>query len=201
MAWSWTTYIVSVAAVAVSGYAAWREGNWRRRPGLAMGFADHGGMWDDVILLPFANAAIVPYLTIGPWLIATLALSAAASIAIHVHWYRGDRDTHSPEHMWPGRPHGTWHLDLSVAGWLHVLYVIGELTLLGGFLVHDMPRLVVLLVAAIFTIHVPIGLLQPRWFVTGRLASLAEQPLLLPCLVMLWLVVAIKWGGWSGWGG
>jgi hypothetical protein len=94
--------------------------------------------------------------------------------------------------MWPLRPHGSWHLDLSTAGWLHVLYVIGELTLLVGFLVHDMPSLVVLLVAAIFTIHVPIGLLQPRWFMTGRMAGLAEQPLLLPCLLALWIVTALK---------
>lgn len=192
MAWSWTAYFVSVAAVAVSGYAAWREGNWRRRPGLAMGFADHGGMWDDVILLPFANAAIVPHLTVGAWLAVALAAAALASAVVHIHWYRGDRDELALEHMWPLRSHGSWHLDLSTAGWLHVLYVIGELTLLVGFLVHDMPRLVVLLVAAIFTIHVPIGLLQPRWFVTGRLAGLAEHPLLLPCLVALWIVTAVK---------
>jgi hypothetical protein len=195
---SWTTYVVSVIAVVVSGLAAWREGNWRRRPGLAMGFADHGGMWDDLILLPFANAVVVPHLTVGPWLVTAIVLSTLASVAVHIHWYRGDRDTHSPEHMWPTRPHGTWHLDLSAAGWLHVFYVIGELTLLVGFLVHDMPRLVVLLVAGVFTIHVPIGLLQPRWFVSGRIASLAEQPLLIPCLLSLWGVVAIKLGWW-GW--
>ena len=37
---------------------------------------------------------------------------------------------------------------------------------------------VVMLVAAIFTIHVPIGLLQPRWFTTGHIATIVEQPLL-----------------------
>ena len=197
MSFSWTTYLVSVMAVVVSGLAARREGNWRRRPGLAMGFADHGGMWDDLVLLPVANAAVAPYLTIGPWLAWAVALSALASAAVHVHWYRGDRVVHSPEHMWPTRPRGSWFGDLSIAGWLHVLYVTGELTLLVGFLVHDLPATVVLLVAAIFTIHVPIGLLQPRWFVTGRIATLAEQPLLLPCLLALWGVVAIKLG-WSG---
>ena len=198
MSISWTTYVVSVIAVVAAGLAAWREGNWRRRPGLAMGFADHGGMWDDLILLPFANAVIVPHLTAGAWLAAAIALSALASIVVHIHWYRGDRDTHSPEHMWPLRRHGSWSRDLSVAGWLHVCYVLGELTLLVGFLVHDMPGGVILLVAAIFTIHVPIGLLQPRWFVTGRIASLAEQPLLLTCMLALWAVIAIKLGGW-GW--
>ena len=192
MEWSWTTWIVSVLAVIVSGGAAWSEGNWRRRPGLAMGFADHGGMWDDVILLPIANAVMTPHLSAGRWIVAAVALATAASVFVHIHWYRGHRDSHSPEHMWPGRSYGTWLRDLSVAGWLHVLYVIGELTLLVGFLLYPMPVVTIVLVTALFTIHVPIGLLQPRWFLTGRIATLREQPLLVPCLVALWLVAAIK---------
>jgi len=111
---------------------------------------------------------------------------------VHVHWYRGDKTTHSAEHMWPTRPHGSWHRDLSAAGWLHVLYVIGELTLLVGFLVDPMPRSAVWVVAAIFTLHVPLGLLQPRWFLTGEVASPRQQPLLLPLLAMLWAVALMK---------
>jgi hypothetical protein len=190
--WSWTTWVISVLAVIVSGGAAWLEGNWRRRPGLAMGFADHGGMWDDLVLLPIANAVITPYLSAGVWIAAAISLATAASVFVHIHWYRGHRESHSPEHMWPARPHGSWLRDLSIAGWLHVLYVIGELTLLVGFLVHAMPLATIVLVTAIFTVHVPIGLLQPRWFLTGRLATAREQPLLLACLVSLWIVAAAK---------
>jgi hypothetical protein len=190
--WSWTTWVVSVLAVVVSGAAAWLEGSWRKRPGLAMGFADHGGMWDDLILLPVANAVIVPHLSAGWWIAGALAAATVASVAVHIHWYRGHRVSHSPEHMWPARAHGSWARDLSIAGWLHVLYVIGELTLLAGFLVFPMPRATILLVVAIFTVHVPIGLLQPRFFLTGRVATWREQPLLLPCLLALWAVVAMK---------
>ena len=157
-----------------------------------MGFADHVGMWDDLILLPIANAVMVPHLGVGWWIAAAIATTSLASIAVHVHWYRGHKASHSPEHMWPTRPHGSWARDLSIAGWLHVLYVIGELTLLAGFLLFPMPLITTLLVAGIFTIHVPIGLLQPRWFLTSRVASVREQPLLLPCLVALWIVVALK---------
>jgi hypothetical protein len=190
--WSWTTWIVSALAVVVSGAAAWREGNWRKRPGLAMGFADHGGMWDDLVLLPIANAAIAPHLRLGWWLAPALLAATVASILVHVHWYRGQREVHSPEHMWPSRPYGSWFRDLSIAGWLHVLYVTGELTLLAGFLLHPMPLATVLLVTAIFSIHVPIGLLQPRWFVTGQIATLRQQPLLVPCLAALWFIAAAK---------
>ncbi len=48
------------------------------------------------------------------------------------------------------------------------------------------------MVAAIFTIHIPIGLLQPRWFLSGQVASFRQQPLLLPCLAALWLISAAK---------
>ena len=192
MEWSWTTWLVSVAAVMISAATAWREGCWVRRSGLDMGFANHGGMWGDLLLLPIANAVIVPHLTLGPWLAGVVPTAALASAWAHHHWYRGASSSHSPEHMWPCRVHGTWARDLSWAGWLHVGYVCGELTLLGGFLIHPMPDLVVLIVAAVFTIRVPIGLLQPRWFLTRRIATLRQQPLLLPSLAALWIAALVK---------
>jgi hypothetical protein len=203
---------VSVAAVLLSGAIAWAEGNWQRRPGLAMGIADHGGMWGDLVLLPMANAAIVPYLTIGPWLLVALGAATVASLWVHKHWYTPRAcDDEGPaaavernaepdlakardrgDHMWPRRVHGTWGRDLSWSGWAHVLYVVGELAVLAGFLVHRVPTDVVILTTAIFTIHVPIGLLQPRWFRTGHIATVREQPLLAPLLMALWAVTMIK---------
>jgi hypothetical protein len=111
---------------------------------------------------------------------------------VHHYWYRGHRVTHSAEHMWPSRQTGTCFRDLSRAGWLHVLYVIGQLTILIGFLVHPMPRSVVLVVAAVFTVHLFLGLLQPRWFVSGQIATLRQQPLLASLLAALWAVVIAK---------
>jgi len=201
--YSWPAWFVSVAAVVSSGIVAWFEGAWVRRSGLDMGFANHGGMWGDLLLLPIANAAIVPHLGAGLWLAGALVVSAVASAWAHRHWYRGASlradtsppirsRTHAGEHMWPSRPHGTWYRDLSGAGWLHVVYVTGQLTLLIGFLLYPMPTATVALVAAIFTVHVPIGLLQPRWFLTRHIASLRQQPLLVPCLAMLWIVATVK---------
>jgi hypothetical protein len=183
---------MSVAAVVVSGMAAWFEGSWIRRPGLDMGFFNHGGMWGDLLLLPVSNAMIVPHLAVSAWIAPALVAATIASVWVHIHWYRGRNVAHSPEHMWPCRPHGSCFRDLSWAGWLHVLYVIAELTLLIGFLLHPAPPVTVLIVAAIFTIHVPIGLLQPRWFVTRRIASPRQQPLLVPCLAALWVVAVLK---------
>jgi hypothetical protein len=190
--WSWAAWGVSVAAVIVSALAAWAEGSWRRRPGLDLGFVNHGGMWGDLLLLPMANAAIVPHVRAGFWVAAAIVVATLASIWVHSHWYRGRMTTHRPEHLWPSRPHGVWWRDLSWAGWAHVVYVIGELTLLAGFLLQPMPADVILFVTLIFTIHVPVGLLQPRYFMTGHIATATEQPLLLPLLLALWAVSSVK---------
>jgi hypothetical protein len=190
---SWLTWTSSVAAVLVSGLLAWAEGNSIKRPGLDMGFVNHGGMWGDLMLLPFANAAIVPHLQPGLWMLAALALSFALSVWVHIHWYRGDAPGwHSREHMWPSRPHGSWWEDLSWAGWAHVVYVAGELTILIGFWLFPMTDLVVAVVAIVFTLHVPLGLLQPRWFLTGEVAGPRKQPLLWPLLGTLWIVGLLK---------
>ena len=190
--WSWPAYGLSAVAVIVSGALAWAEGNWRKRPGLAMGFADHGGMWSDLVLLSMANAVIAPHLSVGWWRAAALLASTVPALAVHAYWYspRGGGD-----HMWPAHVHGVWWRDLSWAGWAHVVYVMGELTLLAGFAIHPVPSDVAIFVAAIFTIHVPIGLLQPRWFLTGHIATVQEQPLLAPLLLALWAVTGVKIGG------
>jgi hypothetical protein len=189
VAWSWTAWGISVGAVILSAALGWIEGNWRRRPGLGMGFADHAGMWSDLVLLSMANAVIVPHLEPGWWIAVALAIATVASLWAHIHWYTPGG---GGDHMWPLHTHGVWRRDLSWSGWAHVLYVIGELTLLIGFLFHPAPDDVVILVAAIFTVHVPIGLLQPRWFLTGHIATVQEQPLLAPLLLGLWAVTLIK---------
>jgi hypothetical protein len=204
--WSWTAWGISVAAVVVSAALAWSQDCFVRRPGLDMGFFNHGGMWGDLALLPIANAAIVAHLQPGIWIVVGFALGLVLSAWVHVHWYRGPpspRGTsdaasaglgrvHSCEYMWPSRPHGSWWKDLSWAGWAHVLYVAGELTVLFGFALFPMPADAVAVVLVIFTLHVPLGLLQPRWFLTGEIAGPRKQPLLLPLLATLWVVAAAK---------
>jgi hypothetical protein len=210
---SWTAWLISVAAVMVSALLAWIRGDLRKHPELDMGFANHGGMWSDLVLLPIANGAIVPHLTSGLWIAPSAALSFVLSLWVHRYWYRPDRDVdgrrasvdtgrsavegslgavHSREHMWPARPSGSWWKDLSWAGWAHVAYVTGELALLIGFVLFRMPDVVVGLVCAVFTLHVPLGLLQPRWFLTGQIASPRKQPLLVPLLGALWVVGFLK---------
>jgi hypothetical protein len=39
---------------------------------------------------------------------------------------------------------------------------------------------------------VPLGLLQPRWYLTGEIATARKQPLLAPLLATLWVVGFVK---------
>lgn len=189
MEWSWTAWGITAGATALSGAIACWEGNWTRRVGLGMGFANHGGMWGDLVLLPMANAAVAPHLDAGPWIVAALAASILLSLVAHKHWYdpQGTGD-----HMWPAHARGAWWRDLSWAGWAHVAFVAGQLTLVAGFALHSMSAEVVIFVAAILTIHVPVGLLQPHWYLTGHIATAMERPLLLPCLLAVWIATGLK---------
>ena len=135
--WSGATWIVSVAAVAVSGAVAAVEGHWRRSARVQVGFAGHGGMWGDAVLLPVVNALVVPWISAGEWLAWPLLAGAAASTALHA-WWHGGHQHGVREHMWPSRPTGHWYADLSWAGWCHVVYVAFEVAVLvGGHVFHE----------------------------------------------------------------
>lgn len=167
MAWSWITWVVSVLAVVLSGVVAAAEGNWRRSARLDIGFGGHGGMWGDALLLPVVNALVTPWVEPGWWLLGTLAVGLAGSIALHV-WWHGGHDGGIREHMWPARPSGQWHRDLSWAGWMHVIYVTGEVAVLAVYLVTPLPLTTVILVSLLLTFHVPLGVLVPAWTAASR---------------------------------
>lgn len=190
MIFSWPTWLLSVAAVLLCAGVAGREGNWRRREGLDIGFAEHGGMWGDLLLLPVVNALVVPQLALGLWLFVPFTVSAVASVWLHARWHGGHASA-VRDHMWPSRPYGHRFRDLSAAGWLHVLYVVGELGLIVAWAMSPMPRATVLVLAAMLSIHVPLGLLQPGWYATGERPRSAT-PVLVGALVALWAVVGWK---------
>lgn len=190
MAWSWTAWILTVAAVGVSGLAAWGEGHWHRRPGLDLGFVNHGGMWGDGLLLPVANAVAAPLVPFDGRIPGVLLLAAAASVLLHAHWHGGTRHGFR-DHLWPSRPAAQWARDLSWAGWCHVVFVTGQLALLMAFAVTAVPLLAVVIVTGILTIHVPLGLLQPAWLATGHVPR-SNVRLLVAAVATSWLVAAAK---------
>jgi hypothetical protein len=190
MEWSWSAWVISVAAVIAAGAIAAWEGHFRKRPGLDLGFANHGGMWGDFLLLPIVNAVAVPRIEPGWWLLAPLTLAALVSLALH-GWWHGGTPHGMRDHMWPARPSGRWAADLSLAGWCHVVYVAGELGLLLAWAMSPSPAAVIWLVTIIMTLHAPLGVLQPAWFATGRLPA-TDVRLVMLALATAWAVAAIK---------
>jgi hypothetical protein len=188
--WSGATWIASVAAVAVSGAVAAVEGHWRRSARVEVGFAGHGGMWGDALLLPVVNALVVPWIPSGAWLAWPLLAGASVSIALHA-WWHGGHPHGVREHIWPSRPAGRWHADLSWAGWCHVVYVAFEVAVLVAYLVTPMPARVVLLVSLLLSAHVPIGVILPAWTATRRVfrEDLWQTAL---AIAAIWAVAAMK---------
>ena len=186
--WSSLTWLISASAVALSGAVAALEGHWRRSDRVQVGFAIHGGMWGDAVLLPVVNALIVPWIRPGWWLAATLAGGIVASIALHA-WWHGGRPDGVREHMWPSRPIGRWHADLSWAGWCHVVYVAFEVAVLAAYVVTPIPARVVGLVSVLLTAHVPIGVILPAWTAARRVfrADLWQTAL---AIAAIWTIAA-----------
>ena len=155
----------------------------------------HGGMWGDLVLLPIANAAIVPFLSFGPWIVpAATRRDTRFDRRAHPLGRARQRPSIGRSHVAGPRSRiVVERVDLSWAGWAHVIYVTGELTLLLRFSppCHAGTG-VILLGAAVFTLHLPLGLLQPRYFLTGHMATVSEQPLLLRCVGLLGIVAVAK---------
>jgi hypothetical protein len=188
--WSWVTWVASLAAVGVSGAVAGGEGNWRRSNHLHLGFATHGGMWGDALLLPVVNALVVPGIAPGLWLAGPLTLGVLGSVGLHLWWHGGHREG-VRDHLWPIRPTGRWHTDLSWSGWCHVVYVALEVALLLAYAVTPAPIAVVWWVAALLSVHVLVGILQPSWVATGRLVR-DDIALAALAMVTVWAVTAAK---------
>ncbi len=188
--WSGLVWAVSVGAVAVSGAVAAREGHWRHSGRLDVGFASHGGMWGDAVLLSIVNAVVVPWIEPGWWLAGPALAGVAATVALHA-WWHGGRRHGLREHMWPARPTGRWWRDLSWAGWCHVLYVAGEVAVLAAYAATPLPAPVVLLVSILLTAHVPLGVLQPPW-IASRQIHRSDVVQAAWAIAATWIVAAIK---------
>ena len=121
-----------------------------------------------------------------PWLIG-----AAASAALHA-WWHGGHDGGLREHMWPSRPAGRWHVDLSWAGWCHVVYVAVEVALLAAYVISAMPPpAVVAAVSLLLTAHVSVGVLLPPW-TAARQVFRVDLGQTAAAIALVWIVAVLK---------
>lgn len=159
----------------------------KQKPDIA--FLQHGGMWADFLIYPLINAAIWPYLEFDLWAILWGPLAISATVAMHALW---GNDQQTSGHMWPAHPHNEWYQNISLAGWVHVLFMTAEIFLLLNFVTSPTPNSVVLLVGLLLTIAWPLGVIQPCYIITDKWL---DKTALLTSIVMIgstWLVCICK---------
>jgi len=162
-----------------------------------MGFVNHGGMWGDVLFLPLVAALMVPIVRasreVTPRLkFLVIVLSAAATLAVHWQWATVGRDLGTTDHVFPTHVSGAWFRDISVAGWLHVVYMTGFLGLVVLYAVLSVPPKIVWLTSAILTLHLLLGQLQPAWYSTGTIAAPNTIASVLTTVIAVWIVAVWK---------
>jgi uncharacterized Tic20 family protein len=190
------TWIVSVVSVVICAVVSWMEGTLTA-PYVTIGFLNHGGMLGDLIIMPLINGMIAPRF---PRLTARRALLLGAlfvcalmlAIIAHQQWALIGRTAGITDHVFPRHGPDIWYHDLSVAGYLHVIYMSLELTLLLAYASVHMPRSTVVLVTGLLTIHVVVGQVQPAWYVTRAFPTARTMVPTMASVLVVWMVAFFK---------
>lgn len=128
----------------------------------------HAGIWGDLLLLPLVSAMIVIHMKpprISHALLA-LAFGAAGSFAMHYLWAK-DQWVYF---LFEGGKPARLFADMTLAGCLHLIFIGLELALVGLYLVSPMPQYAVLAISGGLTIQLALGILQPSWYVSGKMS-------------------------------
>lgn len=187
---------VSTLYMILSAYVSWREGTFR--PGsVTMGFLNHGGMWSDFLLLPIVNGLIVPYLgrnaakrNLGAC--GLFACAVAVTLFAHAEWAAMGRAAGTTDFVFPRHSPGAWYSDMSFSGFLHLVYMSVELTLVLGYAVMRMPVKRVLLISGLLSVHLIVGQVQPGWYSTGTIWTARTIVPTLATVLLTWLVALYK---------
>ena len=164
--------ILAVTAVLgglVPAVLSLRENTFSRRqnPNIRLSFCSHWGVCiADAFLLPVVNGLVFNQLTAAWWLVVVIAAGAlVATLIFHQGWWpRGASPAyglHFPSHRKSGGSACLWHRDLSAAGWLHIFFMAGEITILVLFVISPMPREIVIAVGAIMATYPLFGVMEP----------------------------------------
>lgn len=195
VSFSWPALIGAATFVLLSGAVAASEGTFTSAR-VTMGFVNHGGMWGDLLILPFVAAIVVPripFRTVSPLAVAgTLALACVLTVVAHQQWAAFGATLQVTDHVFPTHATGRWYSDISVAGWMHVAYMAAVIAILLAYCVLPLSPASILIVSALLTVHLPLGEIQPGWYTTGE--PLAARNLVPPAVFvsLTWLIAWAK---------
>lgn len=158
-----------------------------------MGFLNHGGMWSDLIILSVATGLAFPYFSKNRLLaLAMLLVALVATVIAHAQWAKSFRAEGITGHMFPVHETGKWYLDISKAGWMHVLVMTALLAAIFMSMISPLPEKAVISVSFLFTAHVFLATLQPGWYCTGILWTWKNVGPPLVAAALIWIIAVLK---------
>lgn len=189
-------WIVSILYMALAAYVSRKEGNFTSRS-VGMGFVNHGGMWGDLMILPIVNGLIVPYfrrITAKRSVVVYGLLACAIIVTVFAHeqWATIGKALSTTDFVFPEHSTGIWYNDMSVSGYLHMVYMSLELTLIFVYAVVSMPVVRILWVSGLLTMHVVLGQVQPGWYLTGTIWNARTIVPTATTVLLIWFVGLYK---------
>lgn len=179
-------------AVVISGVVSFLEGIATNKR-VTIGFLNHGGMWGDLIIMSAVTGLVFPYLVKNRiYALSTLFIALTITLVAHVLWAKWMRSDGITGHMFPTHETGKWYLDMSGAGWMHVLVMAMLLAVMLMYAVSPLPKDVVIAVSLLVSLHVFLGTTQPSWYVTGKWWTLKGFGPPMVIVALLWIIAALK---------
>ena len=131
-----------------------------------MGFLHHSGMWGDFFIMSIVVGLVFPYLVRSKAVVlSSLCIALTVTVLAHILWAKGGPST---GHMFPTHETGKWYLDISVAGWMHVLVMGALFTVMLIYAVSPLPTKSVVAVSILVTAHLFLGMVPAVWVSTGE---------------------------------
>ena len=192
MKFSIAAFASTIAAVVISGLVSLAEGNLTSKR-VTMGFVNHGGMWGDLMIMPIVAGFMFPYLVRSPMLVIVSSfLSLAVTLIAHAQWADWFRHDGITGHMFPTHVKGKWYLDLSKAGWMHVLVMTFLTAVVLLYAVSLLPEEVIVTCSLLLTVHFCLSTALPGWYCTGKLWTWRNFGPPLVATGIIWTLAGIK---------
>lgn len=212
MEFSLTFYLVTIIVVSVEGFFSILEGTFsrlqNRNPPVRLTFLWHWGVSiGDWIILPIFNGIIfsrldfsrmvkIPFINFqfSQWLFFPVA--AVITWYCHKAWWPSSEKALNfmcPNWKRSGKDRNFWYRDMTIAGWIHFVFMIVEVAVIAGYIFTPMPKEVVWRTFFIFLAFIPLGVIEPG-VVEGWPLSTGKKIATAGTAIALWsLLTVVTW--------
>ena len=191
MKFSFPAFSTIVVAVVISGAVSFLEGTANSKR-VTVGFLNHGGMWGDLIVMSVVTGLVFPHLVRSRiYALSALFIALAITVVAHCLWAKWMRNDGITGHIFPMHATGKWYLDMSGAGWMHMLVMAMLLTVMLMYSVSSLPKNLVIAASLFLTIHLFLGMVQPGWYATGELWTWRNFRPALVVMALVWSIAAL----------